>query len=350
MGDGVEKLLEGPRGRRLCWELLVSDTGPVPSWAWGVLSGESVDAPSVATELARIEAAERVADAALVMRALVAAVDAAWYWQAPEDLDVLLAQPVVRRALVPAARALTTAQTTAWWTRSVQSVPQHYVQWIYDVEDYPQDPPPLLQGAAERVQRWRAEALATEQRHRPRRFRRRVDSGEWWSTPGASGLVASQLVTTTGPGTGLPAVGLVLVEDAADPSSARLWPLAPDPQARVYEITEPADWAHLAETYPLDLSWSKDPDWSTITGETGPWIIPDWATVGQDYDGVHLTVTGWLTTAGRAVPAGAAHTVVAGWDPDTTWWLTDSLHPHGEPTDWYRAADEYQCWALHKPA
>ena len=41
-----------------------------------------------------------------------------------------------------------------------------------------------------------------------------------------------------------------------------------------------------------------------------------------DYDAVHLSVAGYLATAGRALRAGEWHTVLAGWNPDETWWLT----------------------------
>ncbi len=330
MTQWVQALLDGPWGRRLCWEVLVAEIKPLPDWAWRAILGATVDPGTVAHQLARIDPVEPAGDAGVVLEALAATVDTAWYWQAPQDLDVLLARPAVRRALTPAAQALAAAEATAWWSRPVLGVPQHYVQWIYGPEQHEVDPPPLLQGTATRLRR-RVEAPPTEHR----RSRRRVGSGEGWSTPGISGLVASQLVSTTGPGPSLPAVGLVLVENA-DPICARLWPLAPESEARVYEITGPGDWAHLVQTHPLELPWSRDPRWSTITDQTGPWVIPDWAAVAQDYDGVHLTVTGWLNTIGRSIPVQEeAHSMLAGWDPDATWWITDTLHPAGEITSWH---------------
>lgn len=50
---------------------------------------------------------------------------------------------------------------------------------------------------------------------------------------------------------------------------------------------------------------------------------------------MHLTVVGYLTTVTRALTLadGASATVLAGWDPDQTWWLTDTLtttSPHPE--------------------
>lgn len=58
--------------------------------------------------------------------------------------------------------------------------------------------------------------------------------------------------------------------------------------------------------------------------------------MAQDYAGVHLTVTGWLSTVGQVIPVREeAHSVLAGWGPDATWWLTDTLHRAGEITSWH---------------
>ena len=58
---------------------------------------------------------------------------------------------------------------------------------------------------------------------------------------------------------------------------------------------------------------------------------------------VHVAVDGYLSAAGRALPvehpSGPAATVLAGWDPDATWWLTDVRPGLGAPTDW-RCADD----------
>ena len=73
--------------------------------------------------------------------------------------------------------------------------------------------------------------------------------------------------------------------------------------------------------------------------------------VGREFDAVHLTVDGYLSTAGRALPVdvpGAGRpvrTLLGGWDPDATWWLTDVLPALGAPTDWRRQDDEPPRWA-----
>ena len=65
------------------------------------------------------------------------------------------------------------------------------------------------------------------------------------------------------------------------------------------------------------------------------WLIPDYAAVAADWDAVHVTVAGYLTTAGIAIPADdGACTILAGWDPDATWWLNDVLSLTSPPEDW----------------
>ena len=108
-----EDLLAGPRGRRLCWSLV--DAGDHPGWdrvqdaAWaGDLTGLSDElAACVAhTDLASI-AAET--DEMELLAAVSASVDAAMYWQEPDDEDRALASQAVREALLPVARAVTAA-------------------------------------------------------------------------------------------------------------------------------------------------------------------------------------------------------------------------------------------------
>ena len=63
--------------------------------------------------------------------------------------------------------------------------------------------------------------------------------------------------------------------------------------------------------------------WYDTTGEYRDWFIPDWVSVAADYDAVHLTMMAYLTTPGIAIPlsANSGATVLAGWDPDATFWI-----------------------------
>ena len=133
-------------------------------------------------------------------------------------------------------------------------------------------------------------------------------------------------------------------------ATARSWPVLVPGHARVLELTGPGDWTELVERYPFEVTASRRHDWWRVTGWDGTWVIPDWAAVAADVDAVHLTVHGYLTTAGRALPVGVpalggpARTLLGGWDPDATWWLADVLTGLGAATDWLRQDDEPPRW------
>jgi hypothetical protein len=182
---------------------------------------------------------------------------------------------------------------------------------------------------------WRSDVLESE--------RRAADlpddpiapySGSWWSTPALAGLRRS--TRTLGP---RGPVGLHLVEDALGWKSAQCWALRPASRASIFEIHSAQDWSELVQRYPLPVTRSRRHDWWRATGQDVAWTIPDYLAVAADYDGVHLSVAGYLSTAGRALRAGEAHTVLAGWDPEDTWWLTDSPQRAGPPVHWATTGD-----------
>ena len=60
--------------------------------------------------------------------------------------------------------------------------------------------------------------------------------------------------------------------------------------------------------------------------------MPDWASVANDYDAVHLQVGAYLAASGTAVEVEpGVHSVIAGWAPGDTYWLTDvvDIEPEG---------------------
>ncbi len=77
--------------------------------------------------------------------------------------------------------------------------------------------------------------------------------------------------------------------------------------------------------HPLDVTASRRPDrFGAVDARAGDWLIPDWPAVAAAYDGVHVSVLGWLTTSGVPVPVRpGATTTLADRDPDATWWLAD---------------------------
>lgn len=111
--------------------------------------------------------------------------------------------------------------------------------------------------------------------------------------------------------------------------------------ARVLELDGPDDWVGLVREHPLDVTASTRHDWWRVTGLDVAWAIPDWAAVAEEWDAVHLTVTGYLTTATRAHHVGdEVHTVLGGWGPDETCWLADVLQADGPVSVWVCGDDD----------
>jgi len=291
-------LLIGPRGRQLCAQLRGCDLG----------------------RLADTQSPEAFLDA------LAATVSAAMYWQEPAECA--LARPDLDRALRPVAEAVIAAPAAQWWSSPIARDDQYEV-----IFDDPSDPPsPIPDGDAHAaLVRWRADELADE---RSAATERPADptanwTVHWWSAPVIFGLTTStRTIGRTGP------IGLSLVEDAIGWTAAQCRPLQVHAGASVFEITSPEDWVELVRGYPLAVPNSRRHDWWRATGHDLEWAIPDYVAVAEDFDAIHLSVAGYLSTAGRPLAVGATSTVLVGWDPDQTWWLSDSIEPAGPPTHW----------------
>ena len=99
------------------------------------------------------------------------------------------------------------------------------------------------------------------------------------------------------------------------------------PHARVYEIRTAADWRALALAHPHRRpagDGAMDPP--GLAGD----LVPDWASVAAQWDGVHLGLGGLL--AGLLVPLGPSgdRSVLWTWDFERTVWLRA---PFTEVTD-----------------
>jgi hypothetical protein len=113
---------------------------------------------------------------------------------------------------------------------------------------------------------------------------------------------------------------LGLIEDQL--GSERAVTTAVGEPGRTYEVRGAGDWVALCRQFPLEVTASRRHDWFRATGVDRRWVIPDWSLVAEAWDAVHLSVVGYLTAAGRALPVdGDVATVVAGWHPDSTIWL-----------------------------
>lgn len=349
MTSSAELLLEGPRGRRLCLELAMELDQDVRSAALGLAhdldsgkgtsrvhltsssTGPGVAEPPVPSldELVDSLAALKLSglDAPSLQLALQCAVDNARYWQPPDGEDVLAALPEITSALSRIAGQVVTAPSAQWWRE-----PRGVEQWAMDwrVAD---DPAPLPKNPGKTLAEWaektRLEEIQAE-RERPGDPSANW-GGTWWSIP--HGVI--QTVGT------VPA-GLSLVEDSLGWEHATVIPVRGI--GRTLEIRTAEEWLALCRCYPIDVTASRRHDWFRTTGRHGRWVIPDWEQVAAEWDAVHLTVLGYLSAAGRALAVDAdTGSVIAGWDPDSTIWLTDVAREWEGPREaWQRDSNSDQ--------
>ncbi|MDT4942808.1 MAG: hypothetical protein QOJ34_2897 [Pseudonocardiales bacterium] len=289
-------LLIGPRGRDLCWSLTAAG-------------------------------AEFTENGALA--ALADATTMAVYWQEP--IEHHLARPGV--SLEPVAERLAAGDVTTGWAAPIALDDQHVVD--LDIAGHPArtPDPAALRGQLAALTAEHTRAIPSRD-DADRNIDWRTTSGVWWSAPSTHPGVH----TTRSVG-GRP-LGLLLVEDDPSADTARSWRIRAPRTARVLELGAPADWVELVGRYPLDVTAGKRGDWWRATGRDGGWLMPDWPAVAGDWDAVHLSIAGYLTTAGRALDVdGGYATVLAGWDPDATFWFDDVIGVAGDVTRWSRDAD-----------
>ena len=354
MSLSAADLLAGPRGRRLCLEMMLAlhgdDTDATEALGTAVfyaaydldpgrgtsvvLFGPGEDertgpppapAPQEVARLMDVVPLPPIDESTLLL-ALATVVDNARYWQEPSGADVLAGTPEVRAALARVADAIASAPGGTRWAEPMD--PRG--QWAVTFADLPDIPPPPMRTARDILDRWQALHLEDEtaaQRDRPA-DPAAMFSGPWWSRP-ALGLLSTTRALPDGP------MGLRFVEDGLGWESATVEQVRAPRDARVFEIDGPDAWAELARLYPVRATASRRHDWYRATGRAGAWVIPDWSLVRHDFDAVHLTTAGYLTTAGADIPIDSERaTVLAGWDPDATYWLRDLDRAVGTRAHW----------------
>ncbi len=334
-------LLAGPRGRRLCLEyamavnpelgqvmFLVAHQAAPERSVLITLTGDGRDgsepsppAFTVADAVALIATTDlREIDTASVRAALRASVDAAMYWQPPDGHDTVCALPDMRAALAPVAKALLASPTGTSW-KAARAEEQWAVDW-----HAPMDASPLPSNTMALLttwDRWHREEEAREALEPPRE----MFSGTWWSAPGAPLRTRGHV-----------ADALELVEDNAGLEVATVIPIRDNGRARVLEITSAHDWAELCRAFPLEVTASRRGDWFHVTGRDGRWLLPEWSRVALDWDAVHLTTFAYLSAATSLIEIDDEYaSVIGGWGPDATLWLTDTARESSEPRQhWVR--------------
>ncbi len=128
------------------------------------------------------------------------------------------------------------------------------------------------------------------------------------------------------------------------PGPITRWLLPVRPDTRLWTIDHPSDWVRLVESYPKaasqgHLGWElpgPNQHMAEIRGlcavETQHaaragsvhHVLPDWGAVASEYDGVHLTWAGFVTTEGFVSDlADGGVTMLRYWGSERTLWLRD---------------------------
>ncbi|QYH34759.1 hypothetical protein [Salinibacterium sp. M195] len=337
-------LLSGPRGRRLCLAVALHD--PQQSIPAAASLGYLLVYAAHHLEAARGQggtffgwgipdplpepSAEEVADAfdcipltsigiVDALDACAASVDSARYWQEPDGSDELLSDEHLDSSLLRIAEHIVTSPSTEWWGSPME--PQ---QWAVKFQD-PCFQVPEPPAAAETLRLWSGLVVENEQaavRERPTDPTANY-SGDWWSRPPFGLTATTRALPELGP------VGLWLIEDRSDEEPADTHPVTYEGAPRVFEIVAAESWAELCRRYPLEVTATRRHDWYRATGRSGKWMMPDWSRVARDFDAVHLSLAAYLSAAGVAIPLDDDFaSVIAGWNPDETYWFTDVVtHP-----------------------
>ncbi|RZU62988.1 hypothetical protein [Zhihengliuella halotolerans] len=355
----AEELLAGPRGRRFVAEAILRAGTPAEPEA----PGGPMAAPGTMgwqhAPLDRFAGRWATADPAVLrglserdlMASIVESVDSAMYWQPPHAEDVTLADPQVIEALRPAAGILIDHPVLTTLDRPLLTGPGRlvhpaaHIDWIDHDLPGRRTPPELSRvdsQGRDKLERWRRRVDENVRRSRvnwPQDVRA-LCGEEWWVPPVLVGLLA----TTPLPGADVLAPGGALgaplllsgIEDSfgREAGTVALFDLAPGAEPRVYEVDSPEAWVRLVGAFPLDVTPARRHEYFQVTGLDVAWFMPDWQQVAEQYDAVHVTVGGYLATATRALrldPAlgAGAHTMLAGWDPDQTYWLDARLRETG---------------------
>lgn len=369
----VEDLLPGPRGRRFLLELAVRcdpaerlhvalyDTigvsYPQPGTVLyalvpddGVIPGDTFDEPPHRTEVWGPEQllehcstenptaagfAEVLRTTALrepraddIRLALSRAVDFARYWEGPDGEDSLAAHPAVQAELARfAARVL--PHLPEWWSGPSTEDTPHVVVEFTD-PDAPPSPPSDAAGIAVALGATLREEAANE--------------GIWWSTPPWAVPVTSPVRHDADGATEIPR--LLYMEDGSGWTRAHCRPVRVAHGERILTIDDPEDWVELCRRHPLAKAGTDEGTWVETTGRRGAWVMPDWAAVAQEVDGVHLTVRGYLSTAGRPLPLDPqTATLLAGFSPDQTIRFGPLAIDRDRSQTW-RLAEDQETWEL----
>jgi hypothetical protein len=166
------------------------------------------------------------------------------------------------------------------------------------------------------------------------------DCQEWWNAEASD---QTELSTFTHPP---PEVHgeLVGVSDVLDGRVSR-WRLPVTREVRIWDIDRPSDWVALVEAYPAIPESAPYPGWELPAPNQHRWNLQalpantnqhaarsavrrrvsiDWDAVAADYQGLHLSWAGFLTTEGYISDLGDGDiTMLRHWGSEATIWFDD---------------------------
>ena len=109
-----------------------------------------------------------------------------------------------------------------------------------------------------------------------------------------------------------------------------LWQMQPAPGSRVFEIDSSHAWHELCVKYPrtrtFPLAGYNILNLDTLDADS--YLEPDWSKIVEDWDAVHLTFGGLLTSHQVAVKSQNGWTYQYGWDAEQAWWLRWAFTEH----------------------
>ncbi|MEZ7898560.1 MAG: hypothetical protein QMB98_07075 [Flaviflexus sp.] len=264
-----------------------------------------------------------------LVEALAESVTSAMYWQEPDMTDVILEDRTIVDALARFAERSGLANLDL---ETLSQGEERSVWWRHDDPDLDRERDPIP--AEQILDTWHRNKLAeVEDAARTRPDDPTANwSGSWNSTPPYRLTNSNRLLPD-----GTPAA-LTYVEDG--PISDRATTHTVDGDAATYLIDSDEDWVRLCDQYPMVVTAAVRHDWYRVTGRDGVWIIPDWHAVSKDWGAVRLTVHGYLTSATKAIPVRGGASMIAGWNPGETYWLTDVIERDG--VDWVSTGESWK--------
>lgn len=297
--------INGPRGRFFCYELAAiasNDDGRSPVYAlmfdlawmfsqhqdgtFRITLGEE-KVPSSKATIAKLAAALDDVDLSGIrshhlLEAFQASVDEARYWQDPTGTDMVLASSLLREPLSRIATHVASMDEAAWWFG-----PASGEQWesAYIPEELPRDEPGSV---------WE-----------------HVDDG-WETSPGWGRVSSSRLLDRV-------PVHALLKEDRLGEDEEGRQILNPP---TVTEVDEGL-WRDLCMRFPNPAKRYRSECLDGHGGPGKPWVSPNWAEVGREYEALHLSLAAYLQLSGAVMDLGEYRTVITGWDPDVTYYFRE---------------------------